>query len=393
MITEFYYRPNSLLARTMKTLLGQTSLPVVRMSGRRSPDIPDRCVRSTTLAGLAILAIGRLVPYPYRRGWNIVQNRFFGVLVAAISNCSRFDSIYGLNSEVEELFRWAKGCGKRCYLEQVSYPKEQEQALLAQEHTLWPGWEAVSRERFVRPYAERERREWALADRIICMSDFVARGLRAEGVDADKVAVVPYGLDTSRWNVGSRTRDQCLRVLFAGGVRLHKGIQYLYQAATMLNAGPYTFRAVGPVHLRNAAAAEVARRVELVGAVPRSTMPRQYHAADVLVLPSISEGYGWVTHEAMATGLPVITTKNAAGIVRDGIDGFVVPIRDPEAIADRLERLRSDRALYASMAANARQRAATYGSIEAYTQRLVGALQCPGRIPNPPSQTRMASDE
>ena len=78
------------------------------------------------------------------------------------------------------------------------------------------------------------------------------------------------------------------------------------------------------------------------------------------VFPSLFEGLALVTGEAISQGLPVITTPNSGGtdILRDGVDGFIVPIRDPEAITQRLLELHEDRALLKQMSDSARERAA-----------------------------------
>ena len=82
--------------------------------------------------------------------------------------------------------------------------------------------------------------------------------------------------------------------------------------------------------------------------------------ADVLVLPSFSEGFGLVVTEALACGLPVIVTPNvgASDLVSDGSEGFVVPVCSSEAIADRLQTLHRDRDLLAQMSENAQAAAA-----------------------------------
>ena len=81
---------------------------------------------------------------------------------------------------------------------------------------------------------------------------------------------------------------------------------------------------------------------------------------DVFVFPSLFEGLALVQGEAISQGLPVITTPNSGGtdILRDGVDGFIVPIRDPDAIASRLLELYQDRALLQQMSDSARERAA-----------------------------------
>ena len=79
--------------------------------------------------------------------------------------------------------------------------------------------------------------------------------------------------------------------------------------------------------------------------------------ADVFVFPSLFEGSAVVTYEALACGLPSVVTPNAGSVVRDGVEGFVVPPRDVEALAGRMERLGLDPDLRAEMAARARVRA------------------------------------
>jgi glycosyltransferase involved in cell wall biosynthesis len=76
--------------------------------------------------------------------------------------------------------------------------------------------------------------------------------------------------------------------------------------------------------------------------VTRQEVRRHYQWADVFVFPSLCEGSAMVTYEALAAGLPVITTPNAGSVVRDGVDGFIVPIRDAEAIAAKLDLLARD---------------------------------------------------
>ena len=77
---------------------------------------------------------------------------------------------------------------------------------------------------------------------------------------------------------------------------------------------------------------------EVVGPVPRDAMPGQLAWADVLVLPTLSEGSN-VVYEGMAAGLAVVTTPNAGSIIQHGVDGLIVPPRDPHALADAIAAL------------------------------------------------------
>ncbi len=102
-------------------------------------------------------------------------------------------------------------------------------------------------------------------------------------------------------------------------------------------------------------------------------MAREYDWADVFVLPTICEGSATVCYEAMAAGLPVITTPNAGSLVRDGVDGFIVPIRDAEALADKIMAVETDRELLRTMSDNAAQHARDF-TWERYAERLIAAV-------------------
>jgi len=101
---------------------------------------------------------------------------------------------------------------------------------------------------------------------------------------------------------------------------------------------------------------------------------RHYQWADVFVFPTICDSFGIVQVEALAAGLPVITTANAGSVVRAGIDGFIVPIRDAAAIAEKLDRLAADPDLLKKMSFAAVDRAREF-SWEKYGERLVATVQ------------------
>src|SRR6185503_19097558 len=94
----------------------------------------------------------------------------------------------------------------------------------------------------------------------------------------------------------------------------------------------FEFRVAGNVTPR-VAQQSICRPLKFLGRVPRAGMVSEFARADVLVLPSLAEGSAEVTYEALACGVPVITTPEAGSVVRDGVEGRIVPSRDPEALA------------------------------------------------------------
>jgi glycosyltransferase involved in cell wall biosynthesis len=208
----------------------------------------------------------------------------------------------------------------------------------------------------------------------------------ATGGDSARTVVVPYGVD-QRFALPPRTpHGGPLRVLTVGGIGLRKGSPYVLEAARQLK-GRMTFRMVGPCALAPAARQALAREVELVGAVPRAEIQRHYAWADVFLLPSICEGSATATYEALAAGLPVVTTPNAGSVVRDGRDGHVVPIRDVDAIVAALLGLAGNPRLRQEMAHEASLRAAEH-DLAHYGQRLRSALAQARALHNAPSISR-----
>ncbi len=161
-------------------------------------------------------------------------------------------------------------------------------------------------------------------------------------------------------------------MLTVGTVCLRKGLPYVAQVAEALRGG-MTFRVVGPCRLLDAGLQKLRPVVELAGAVPRSEVQAHFEWADVFLFPSLCEGTATVCYEALAAGLPVICTPNAGSVVRDGIEGFLVPIRDTPAIVDRLRKLDGDRPLLARMSEAALARR-EYFSMSTYAARLKQAL-------------------
>jgi glycosyltransferase involved in cell wall biosynthesis len=327
------------------------------------------------LFGLARAVWSRWARTPARRVRSyLAWNRRFCRLVVA-RGLDRATAVYAFNAAGLELLQAAKEQGLRIILDQTAAPWSVEETLVEEERQRWPGWEFEGTTRADwGPLAEREKAEWALADLVLCGSDYVVRSIASAAEQPVKTAVVPYGVNPARFRAAVRENpDRPLRVLFAGTVQLRKGIQYLVEAARLLKSSPVHIRAVGPVRVEDGAARTIARHLTLAGPVARSLVQREYDEADVLVLPSLSEGSANVCYEALVCGLPVITTPNAGSVVRDGVDGFIVPIRSAEAIAGRLEQLAADRNLLAALSRNAAERGLEFTQ-RSYAERLIAAL-------------------
>ena len=285
--------------------------------------------------------------------------------------------VFTFNGAGLEILAEGRRRGLRTVTEQTIAPRALEEQLLREEREAFPGWEAPVDDSYLQEYCEREESEWPLADLIVCGSEFVRQGIIARGGPAERCAVVPYGVDHVAQPQVRQPHPGRLRVLTVGAVGLRKGLPYIQQAARRLHSCA-EFRVVGPLGVSSGAEQALRSELDLVGSVPREELSEQYQWADVFLLPSICEGSATVVYDALAYGLPVITTPNTGTVVRDGIDGFLVPIRSAESIADCLERLVADRTQLAAMSSHAAERARSF-TVAGYGSRLLQALSadCP----------------
>lgn len=296
----------------------------------------------------------------------------FSRLVAS-SGFHGADGLYAFAGDALEQMQAAKRQGMWTAVEQMIAPWDTVEELVAGEHARFPDWAGpYSENQYARAFAEREKAEWALADVIVCPSEFVRRNVIARGGSAERCVVVPYGIDPQFPAQDIIRIGGPLRVLTVGEVGLRKGSPYVAEAARILGKSA-TFRMAGPSRLSPDVKAEIGRSVELRGIVPRAEMAKEYEWADVFLLPSICEGSATAIYEALAAGLPVICTENAGSVVRDGVDGFIVPIRDSEAIAKAVTDLSEHPGTRAAMSENAVTRAAEF-TVKRYGERLLEAL-------------------
>jgi glycosyltransferase involved in cell wall biosynthesis len=168
-------------------------------------------------------------------------------------------------------------------------------------------------------------------------------------------------------------------VLCVATVQLRKGVQYLMEAARLLKGQAVQIRLIGPCAVSDQALAELKRHLQVVGTIPRSEMRQEFADADLFVLPTLSEGSAIVCYEALAAGLPVITTPGAGSVVRDGIEGMIVPIRDAQALVSVITELQHEPERLQAMSEAATDRAGEY-TLRAYHQRLLDLI-IPDAVP------------
>jgi len=212
---------------------------------------------------------------------------------------------------------------------------------------------------------EREETEYEQADAVTVPSEFAYRSFIAKGFPEAKLRRIPLGVRLELFKPVGHPSSETFDVLFVGSVTVRKGIPYLLQGFQKLRHPHKRLRIVGaiPAEMRPVLARLDLQNVELVGAVPQSEVRRYMSTSHVMVLPSVEDGWGMVMGQAMACGCPVISSDHTGGpdLYSHGLEGFIVPIRSSEAIAEGLQRLADDPTLRQSMSEAAVKRVKNLG--------------------------------
>jgi glycosyltransferase involved in cell wall biosynthesis len=144
------------------------------------------------------------------------------------------------------------------------------------------------------------------------------------------------------------------RILFVGQLSQRKGIKYLLEAVKQLRIPQLELTLVGGIVGSGKGLIAYRDDFQHVDNVPHYEVHHYFQRADVFVYPSLHEGSAIAIYEALASGLPVITTPNSGSVVRDGVDGFVVPIRDVDALTEKILALWENDEMRKEMGRNAR---------------------------------------
>jgi glycosyltransferase involved in cell wall biosynthesis len=188
-------------------------------------------------------------------------------------------------------------------------------------------------------------------------SPWASERLRGWGVSEAKIREIPFGVDSDLFRPLADRPESPLRFAFSGAVSAKKGVPSLLRAWKQVAFADAELHLYGNVYADAAAELAGTPNVRPHGFVDLTT---ELAANHVFVFPSTLEGSSKSVYEALACGLPVITTPNAGSVVRDGADGIVVPADDDEALARALRRLHDDAGLRRAMGRSARERAEEY---------------------------------
>jgi glycosyltransferase involved in cell wall biosynthesis len=333
LVTDAWVPSSSFLAK----------LPGSRLAERFHDELCDAPVTSfnSSLILFELLARARRL-----QGWDriITRNRWFqrkavGALHSQFSTLNSQRVLLSYSYTALEPFRHAKSRGWKTVLMQID-PGPEEERIVAEEIARAPelagDWQPAPHE-----YWNSWRQECELADHIVVNSEWSREGLRSSGVPNEKLSVIPLAYEVpvdraqptgpglQRTYPDDFTNERPMRVLFLGQANLRKGIARLLDAARMLRGEPVEFWIVGPVQIKSAATIARDALVKWFGPVTRSEAAEKYRAADVFILPTLSDGFAITQLEAQAHGLPIISSTFCGRVVENGRNGTI--LEEPSA--------------------------------------------------------------
>lgn len=355
---------------------------------RRSYDLASEKITVRPAREIVRLLAGRFGARgltTHERGWASVDqvvrdlDCFAASRLTNSSSARNIAAVYAYEDGAERLFAAARERGlHRVYDLPIAY-WETVQRLLAEEAARCPDWErTLVGTRDSTDKLQRKTRELELAQLVICPSAFVLESLPESARAQKQCFVAPFGspaLPNDR-QPREKIRGQKLRVLFAGALTQRKGLADLFAAMKLLDSDQIELVVMGSLLQPLSWYRDRFADFTYEPPRPHRDVLRLMASCDLFVMPSIVEGRALVQQEAMACGLPLIVTKNAGGddLIEEGETGFLVPIRSPEAIAEKISWCIQHRPRISGMAIAAQSKAGEF-TWRRYGEQIVAAIR------------------
>ncbi|HWF11063.1 MAG TPA: glycosyltransferase family 4 protein [Bryobacteraceae bacterium] len=304
--------------------------------------VPGEKVRSFWPHGVAVKIVDRL-GLTVGDALSAPMHKAFSKWVMRQINRESWDVVHAFSGVAEDVFLGTPKIPRHFLVRGSSHIRYQQRIL--HEESERTGVRLESPSDWI---IEREEREYRMCDRLFVLSKFALRSFIEAGVPEAKMALLPLGVDARAFRPrrdvlverARRIRSGApLRVICAGTLCFRKGLYDLEKIVRGSDPARFHFQVIGSVAPEaKKFVAQLPARIEIVPRQPHAQLPSWYANADLFLLPTLEDGFAVVLTQACASGLPILATTNCAApdFVRDGQNGWVLPIRDPEAFIGRL---------------------------------------------------------
>lgn len=315
--------------------------------------IPRAQVVNNVVHGVTSRGLMKMFPGGLGGRVERLNNTKFGLWAArAVTDRGPWDVVASMSGVAEDLFIELKGAHTLCVLERASTHIREQKRILAEEERAGGGCVEQPSDWII----AREEREYELADLVHVLSPSLQQPFIDAGLPLTKLSVLLLGVEINKFMSSAEViEERCqrimsgepLRIICTGTFSRRKGSR-IWAELFKTPPGPAALiRFVGSI-LPDAAAHVTALRphVQFVSKVPQAELPDHYRWADLFVLPTLEDGFPVVIGQALASGLPVITTTScgASSIVENGVTGWVIPPASADVLAERINWANTHRA-------------------------------------------------
>ena len=284
------------------------------------------------------------------------------------------DIFVGWSSNCLHSIRHAKQIGIRTILQRGSSHMITQQKILAEEYDKY-GIKTKPTPSFI---VEKELQEYREADYIEVPSSFAYESFLDQGITEEKMIRGFRGVDLSHFQQ-IKKEESIFRIIYAGMLSIQKGSHYLLQAINELRLPNCEFWHLGKISAEMVDFIKKYKTKNIIfkGHRPQNELYRYYSQGSVFVMPSIHDGFGMVINQAMACGLPVVCTENTGGpdVIEDGKEGFIVPIRDVEALKERILYLYENQGICREMGKMAKLKVSSAFTWDDYGEKVATAYE------------------
>ena len=268
---------------------------------------------------------------------NDILTKYFSNKAKDLIDLNNTDILIGWSSFSLETFKLAKN--KKCIkiLERGSTHIDFQNQIVEEEHLI----NNLKPDLISKYIVEKEREEYEIADYITVPTEFARETFISKGFSKEKIIKIPYGVNLKEFNFKKfQRKDNKFRIIYTGSVSVRKGLIYLLNSFNELNLKNSELLIIGNIENKMRKIIkkfELNKNIIFKNSVKQQELSKYYSYSDLFITCSIEEGLSMVQLQAMACGLPVICTKNSGGeeIIKDGIDGYILPIRDIEALKEK----------------------------------------------------------
>ncbi len=302
---------------------------------------------------------------------DLFTSKIFEHKASKYINFENTDILVGWSSFSLKSFQLAKKFNCVKILERGSSHIEYQKDILKEEYDLLGLNHNIPSPKLI----DKEKKEYDLSDYICVPSEFSKKSFLKKGFSEKKIITIPYGVNLKYFSSSKKIEeDKEFKIICVGAISVRKGVVYLLNAFNELKLENCKLILIGDIERGFEKILEplLNENVQIINSVNQNSLKEFYNKANLFVTPSIEDGFGMVILQAMACGLPVITTKNTGGseIVDEGVDGFVIPIRDKEELKEKILILYQNKDYLLSMSKKAEQKAKSFFSWEIYGEKI-----------------------